>query len=240
MVSQIISINSNPQYHIFITKNSDKQNIFNLIYDKSEDRLNEYIEKLSGISNNSYLNYTSSIYQLKDYISNINEKSQIFYNPTRHGTDLQVLAEGAEEMRILGSILSINKGLKSSMSETEIFIDTIENLIYNRKEILGQPPSEKDRIDFIKFMLDEKYQNQKIEEYEKVKHSVNILHLISKVSHFNEYLKASIIPPAFFLSSSIKYRTLHKYRHNINADTDSKDIISLFKLFETENSSEKE
>ena len=97
-------------------------------------------------------------------------------------------------MRILGSILSINKGLKATASEVETFIDTIENLIYDRKEILhnarmGSQPTEKDRIDFIRFMTDEAYQKQKIDVYDDIKHSVNILHLIAKVPHFNGYLK---------------------------------------------------
>ena len=40
-------------------------------------------------------------------------------------------------------------------------VDTIENLIYNRKEIMGLPTSEDDRIDFHRFMLDEEYQKEK-------------------------------------------------------------------------------
>jgi hypothetical protein len=107
---------------------------------------------------------------------------------SQKGRDLKVLAEGAEEMRILGSILSINKGLKPTAAEAETFIDTIENLIYNRKQILGAKLSESDIIDFHRFMLDENYQKDMIDEYEKVKHSVNILHLITKVPHFKAYL----------------------------------------------------
>jgi hypothetical protein len=73
--------------------------------------------------------------QIIDYIKDIEQKAELFKRG--RGRDLRTLAEGAEEMRILGSILGINKGLKPSTVEAEAFIDTIENLIYDRKKVLG-------------------------------------------------------------------------------------------------------
>jgi hypothetical protein len=104
------------------------------------------------------------------------------------GKDLRVLAEGAEEMRVLGSILGINKGLKPSQTEAESFIDNFENLIFNRKLAMGETPTESDRIDFVKFMTSKKYQKEVIDKYELVKHSVNIPHLLTKAPHFLGYL----------------------------------------------------
>lgn len=132
-------------------------------------------------------NVRSSIYQLISYIEDISDKS-IMFNNSSYAKDLRVLSEGAEEMRILGAILSINKGLKATIADTETFIDMIENLIWNRKEIMGLTPEESDKIDFEKFMTSVTYQNEVIEKYEKIKHSVNIPHLLSRVEHFKGYL----------------------------------------------------
>jgi hypothetical protein len=44
--------------------------------------------------------------------------------------------------------------------------------------------TEEDKVDFEKFMLSKSYQKQVIDNYEKVKHSVNIPHLLSMVEHF--------------------------------------------------------
>jgi hypothetical protein len=74
------------------------------------------------------------------------------------------------------------------MSEMETFVETIENLIYDRKKAMEVIPDDSDKIDFIKFMTDKEYQNTIIEAYERIKHSVNIPHLLSKVPHFNDYL----------------------------------------------------
>ena len=214
-------------------------NAFDRIYQKARPAIADYYNntiKAQGTSE-SVLNWQASMSQMVSYIKAMGDKIKRFDTPK--GRDLRVLAQGAEEMRILGSILSINKGLKASMSDAETFIDTIENLIYSRKEAMGITPSDKDRIDFHRFMLDEEYQREKIDAYEKVKHSVNILHLIAKVPHFNEYLKTQLIPTAFFTTSSIKYRTIHKYRQNVNLD-ESEKPLSLFKMFAVDGKKEKE
>jgi hypothetical protein len=168
----------------------------------------------------------------------MSRKAQKFNSPI--GYDLRVLAEGAEEMRVLGSILGINKGLKPSPAEAETFIDNFENLIFNRKLAMGETPAESDRIDFIKFMMDKDYQEEVINKYEKVKHSVNIPHLLTKAPHFFSYLQTQMIPVVFSLATSINYRTLHKYRKNIQPHVKDKTPISIFKLFEVEGTKEKD
>jgi hypothetical protein len=95
--------------------------------------------------------------QMVKYIQDMSSKISQFKRYRGHSRDLRILAEGAEEMRILGSILGINKGLKATVSDAETFIDNIENLIYNRKEVLGIKPSESDRIDFHKFLMNDEY-----------------------------------------------------------------------------------
>ena len=186
-----------------------------------------------------YKNWMAAQAQMIAYIKDIESKA-ILFKTSSIAKDLRTLAEGAEEMRILGSILSINKGLKASISDTETFIDTIENLIYDRKKIMGLPAHEYDKIDFVRFMTSQSYQDQVINKYEEVKHSVNIPHLISKVHHFKGYLTTQIIPISFFTTSSIKYRTLAKYRKNVNSGTGNGQVISLFDMFEVDSKKDKD
>lgn len=215
---------------------------FDSIYKDSKANLRLYTEKVikDQGSAESATNWEAAMMQMIEYIQDIANLSTYFRSSI--GRDLRTLAEGAEEMRILGSILSVNKGLKASTADAETFVDTIENLIYNRKEVLGYTPTETDRIDFHRFMTDSAYQRRKIDEYEQVKHSVNIPHLISKVPHFRGYLKTQLIPTAFFTVASIKYRTMHKYRKNIypiiNEESEVKPK-SLFKLFAVDGTREK-
>ena len=216
---------------------------FDSIFKLASKDIRNYTEnviKAQGTAE-SAANWEASMLQMVKYIQTMQGKINKF--KSQKGRDLRVLAQGAEEMRILGSILSINKGLKASVSDTETFVDTIENLIYNRKEIMGLPTSENDRIDFHRFMLDEEYQKEKIDAYEQVKHSVNILHLISKVPHFNGYLKTQLIPTSFFMTSSIKYRTIHKYRKDVSSplpfDVETKPV-PIFNLFGVDSKREKE
>ena len=232
MVQQLIQGNG----FEYVYKNSYV--VINNIKYTDVEKLFEYL--LSEGQSNQVSSYKASFYQLVNFIGDIQHKRNVFYRQGSYAWDLKTLAEGAEEMRILGSILGINKGLKPTASEAEIFKDTIENLIYNRKKILDENPSEDDKIDFHKFMLDPSYQMKCIEKYENVKHSINILHLISKVPHFNSYLKAAIIPTTFFNVVSVKHRTIQKYRQNVYADYDSKKPISLFDFFEADSKRDKE
>ena len=89
-------------------------------------------------------------------------------------------------------------------------------------------------------MLDENYQKEIIEKYESIKHSVNIPHLLSKVPHFNEYLKLQLIPQAFFNVASVSYRTLYRYRKNVYADNNNEAPVSLFNFFGVDGKKDKE
>ena len=218
-------------------------NAFSKIYERSltSATYQSYTQFLSSITDpTTQNNYKASIGQMIEYIKDIEQKAELFRRG--RGRDLRTLAEGAEEMRILGSILSINKGLKPSTVEAEAFIDTIENLIYDRKKVLGYRVSEKDKIDFFKFMTDKEYQKDVVNMYEDVKHSVNIPHLLLKAPHFNGYLETQMIPLAFFTSTSIKHRIVHKYRKNVEADYDStsEKPVGLFDLLGLESKSDKE
>ena len=216
------------------------QGVFDYFVQQASRNITQFSEKIkqSNPKPGEYENWIASMYQITTYISNMSRNAQKFNS--RVGYDLRVLAEGAEEMRVLGSILGINKGLKPSPAEAETFIDNFENLIFNRRLAMGEVPTESDRIDFIKFMTDGDYQKEVIDRYEKVKHSVNIPHLLTKAPHFFSYLQTQMIPVVFSLATSINYRTLHKYRKNIQPHIKDKAPISIFKLFEVEGTKEKD
>ena len=229
MVAQMIQ-NSTPSNNVFRNlMNSSDLSVIKLYTDAIAS---------SQMEADTVRNVRSSIYQLISYIEDISDKS-IMFNNSPYAKDLRVLSEGAEEMRILGAILSINKGLKATIADTETFIDMIENLIWNRKEIMGFTPEESDKIDFEKFMTSVTYQNEVIEKYEKIKHSVNIPHLLSRVEHFKGYLTTQVVPVSFFTTASVKYRTLNKYRKNVNAGT-KLPSQSLFDLFGVDSKRDKD
>ena len=212
-----------------------QMNAFDVVYTLSVERALEAYEKDKlGDDLSSKQNWIAARKQMVAFIRDIAKKANKMRSFT--GQDLKVLAEGAEEMRVLGSILGINKGLKPTVAEAETFIETIENLIIDRKKILGIPSTSEDHIDFTLFMIDENYQKEIIEKYEKVKHSVHIPHLLSKAPHFTGYLKTQLVPVTFFMQSSIKYRTLRELRTGLYGSANQ----TLFDFFEATSKKDKE
>ena len=212
-----------------------QMNAFDVVYTNSvEQALIAYENKTFGDSLEARKNWVAARKQMVAFVKDIAYKANKMLSSV--GQDLKVLAEGAEEMRVLGSILGINKGLKPTVAEAETFIETIENLIIDRKKILGMPTTSDDHIDFTLFMVDDSYKQEVIEKYEKVKHSVNIPHLLSKAPHFTGYLKTQLIPVTFFMQSSIKYRTLRKLRTDLYGTANQ----TLFDFFEATSKKDKE
>ena len=223
-----------------LTQTLKQREVFNYFIRQASRNINQFAERIkqSNPKTGEYENWIASMHQTINYISDMSNKAQKFNSQI--GKDLKVLAEGAEEMRVLGSILGINKGLKPSQTEAESFIDNFENLIFNRKLAMGETPTESDRINFVKFMTSKKYQKTVIDKYEEVKHSVNIPHLLTKAPHFLGYLQTQMIPVVFSTITSINYRTLHKYRKNIHPYITNEPPVSIFKLFDVEGTKEKE
>lgn len=97
--------------------------------------------------------------------------------------DIKTLSLGAAEMKILGQLFGLNKGLKTSPDGMAEQINNIERAVYNQTGKL------EDLIDLSKFAFDEEYRNECIAKYEQVKHSFNILDAISRVPHFMGYVQ---------------------------------------------------
>ncbi len=159
--------------------------------------------------------WLASIYQTAEYLGKYANLVNTYYSHPNdqhyYARDLKILAQGAEEMRILGSILSSNKGVKSRTEEGITFIENIENAVIERKKLMGLEPNTDDRIDFILFCTDENYRKEAINKYEQVKHSVNILDVVTTAPHFLSYLRACSVPYAAFKVGSAKFRARDKY-----------------------------
>ena len=125
--------------------------------------------------------------------------------------DLEILSQGAEEIRVLGVLLGSNKGVKTKIEDGINFINTLENIISDRYKIMHPDADESKlaslKIDYLRFCTDKEYMERCIDEYDKVKHTVNILQVVALCPHIFSYLRASIIPHAGFMSASSKYRS---------------------------------
>lgn len=174
--------------------------------------------------------FKASIYQLLEFCEKYGNLVNTYYQTTveRNGKkhyyarDLKILAQGAEEMRVLGSLLSSNKGVKTKIDDGLNFIKTIEEAVINRKDIMGLEASEDDRIDYILFCTDSEYRKQAINKYEKVKHSINILDVIATAPHFLSYIRTCAIPYAAFEMGSAKFKARQKYYDPVNEQINPK------------------
>lgn len=162
-----------------------------------QEKLNS-LESLRG-QYNSPSKYAQRIYNqlidsIEEYVinlSNIDEKVL---------SDLYTLAQGAKEMRRLGSIFSLNQGIKNDPEGLLRQVNLIERAVY---DITGD---EKDIIDINKFAFDEAYRQKAINAYENVKHSFNILEAVATVPHFMGYVQTLAVALRE-VSESFKFRS---------------------------------
>lgn len=138
--------------------------------------------------------YNQLIDSIEEYVlnlSNVDEKVL---------SDLYTLAQGAKEMRRLGSIFSLNQGIKSDPEGLLRQVNLIERAVYDITK------DEKDLIDINKFAFDEAYRQRAINAYENVKHSFNILEAVATVPHFMGYVQTLAVALRE-VSESFKFRS---------------------------------
>lgn len=187
-----------------------------------QEKLNS-LESLRG-QYNSPSKYAQRIYNqlidsIEEYVinlSNIDEKVL---------SDLRTLAEGAKEMRRLGSIFSLNQGIKNDPEGLLRQVNLIERAIYDITE------DEKDIIDINKFAFDEAYRQRAINAYEKVKHSFNILEAVSTVPHFMGYVQTLAIALRE-VSESFKFRSSRNMSLELSTMINYKDENRIIKGIE--------
>lgn len=121
--------------------------------------------------------------QLIDFVQDYVQQGHIIGLNEGIYEDIKTLSRGAAEMKILGQLFGLNKGLKTSPDELSSQINNIERAIYNHTG------NQEDLINLTKFAFDREYREQCVAKYEEVKHSFNILDAISRVPHFMGYVQ---------------------------------------------------
>lgn len=152
--------------------------------------------------NVSSKNWRAFYAYVKDYVIVKNKlleqiiKKSHRYNGNRTLLDVDLdrilkLADAAEELKMLGSIGKINQGVQHTFVDEYAWVKKIEAFInkryYNAKTNDGE---NFEPFDFIKFvdLRNEVYRNKQIEQYEKVKSSINILRSVTETKNFNAML----------------------------------------------------
>ena len=138
--------------------------------------------------------YNQLIDSIEEYVINLSNVDENILK------DLYTLAEGAKEMRRLGSIFSFNQGIRTDPEGLLRQVNLIERAIYDITE------KTTDILDINKFAFDENYRQTAIKNYENVKHSFNILEAVSTVPHFMGYVQTLAIALKE-VSESFKFRS---------------------------------
>ena len=171
-----------------------------------EGQFDSYLNQIQKTSSWGY-----SEKQLFEALKEYNALIQLWHGDENKQHDLEILSQGAEEIRVLGVLLGSNKGVKTKIEDGINFINTLENIISDRYKIMHPDADESKlaslKIDYLRFCTDKEYMERCIDEYDKVKHTVNILQVVALCPHIFSYLRASIIPHAGFMSASSKYRS---------------------------------
>lgn len=189
------------------TKNVNDSGFYKYLIKFARDRKTNLTQKFQTLENlrNAYFeeDIDKQVYnQLIDAVQTFLYQSSIINANLFVYNDIKTLSKGAEELRTLGQILGLNQGIKTSSGDLIKQINLIERAIYNTTEKL------EDIIDVNRFVLDERYRQQCIIDYEnKAKHSFNILDIVAKNEHSMGYLQSLAIGNAMDLNS-FKYRSL--------------------------------
>ena len=172
-------------------------------------RKGQFDSYLNQIQKTSSWGYSEK--QLFEALKEYNALIKLWHGDENKKHDLEILSQGAEEIRVLGVLLGSNKGVKTKIEDGINFINTLENIISDRYKIMHPDADESKlaalKIDYLRFCTDKEYMERCIDEYDKVKHTVNILQVVALCPHIFSYLRASIIPHAGFMSASSKYRS---------------------------------
>jgi len=105
--------------------------------------------------------------------------------------NLESILRATKEQQMLGSILGINQGMSTSDYDEYNNVKKIEKYINKKyyEYTQANPKAELEKFDLIRFLGDETYRNNQIEQYSLVAETYNILDLVTSVPHFNAMLK---------------------------------------------------
>lgn len=157
-----------------------------VVFSRSNLHLSEKIKFFEDLR----YNYTSPseeakqrFSQLIDFVQDYVQQNHIIGLNEGIYEDIKTLSKGAAEMKILGQLFGLNKGLKTSPDQLAGQINNIKRAIYNHTK------NQEDLIDLTRFAFDKTYREECIAKYEEIKHSFNILDAVSRVPHFMGYVQ---------------------------------------------------
>lgn len=129
--------------------------------------------------------------------------------------DFKTLHRGADELKTLGTFLGANQGVKNKYADYLNFVKKFESCIADRYaayvEENGSIEGFETEMDFAKFMNDPEYRAKKIEDYDSIKCTFNILEVLTTVPHYWGYLQTVYTKHGALMQESARYRTTHHY-----------------------------
>ena len=112
---------------------------------------------------------------------------------------LKLIANGADELSLLGRVLSINQGLKGNDFDEFSFVQGIEssvNRIYLNNidsfKLAGINSDNIEKFNFRKFIENSEYRKNQIKQYDLIKNTLNVLDVIASSPHFFEMLQTTV------------------------------------------------
>lgn len=168
-----------------------------------------------------YQKYLQLLDTVKEYLIKLND---INFDQLMQ---IDSLARGAEEMRILGAIAGLNQGIPSDLKSIINKISYIEEIFSEKadvfKELVVQELGSV-YIDLESFAFNDEYRQKCIDLYDKVKHSFNILDCIASLPHLLGYVQ-SLATEKALMKRSYKFRNILEHYRTIqdkfNTDQDT-------------------
>ena len=175
-------------------------------------------ENLRADYKNRYPTYSSEMFeiynQLIDFCEDYISQSDTIWKNEDIFTDFIKLAEGAKELKVVGQVLGLNKGLKTTPDELLTQLNNLRRAIYDKTGNL------EDLVDLTKFAFDEtpytvpgqpentykNYREYIINKYEVYKTAFNLFDLVSKVPHIMGYLQ-TLCTAHLEVSNAFTFRT---------------------------------
>ena len=190
------------------------QSIINTCVNQLHTR-NSFVPLVTAIEGIS-ITSTTDLRTLRNQIENL---CSLYYD-TNGDEELYKLIKGAQELRQLGSLYSLNQGLPTKSADLINLITSIENIANDSKK------------SYTISSYRSKYQlEQLVRMYEEKKISFNLPLMVTNVPHFNFYLKLLICAHNSLQTISSRYRASYKYANKLS----EKKLTKKDKLYQMKN-----
>ncbi len=193
-----------------LMKKDDNTSIYNRLVNLRKNK-----EIVEGLENQKVFDFYKTIDHLLKYCMN---RRTIFKSPSSKNNfyNIRTLSRCAQELKLIGQIVGINKGLKSKPDELYKQLSNFENAIYDITN------NEADIVDISKFVKDASYRNSVIENYESKKTAFNIYEIMYNNQILFQYLKLLAI-------LKLQLQTTFKFRSSLKLQNFSKQLIGYSK-----------